>query len=285
VAIAADAQSEGVEAIMTTTKGSAQRHAAVWGVRAEDWANHQEKVVDPLYEGVLARFEVGPATRLLDVGCGAGGFLVKAKARGASIKGLDATPELVAIAKRRLPGSDIGQGELEELPFGEGEFDLVTGFNAFQYAADPVHALEEARRVLRPGGAVIVATWGRPEDCEGAGVIWALKPLLPPPSPTKPPSGGPFCLTEEAPLRAYVAEAGLDAALVEYVSCPFVYASDADALRALLSGGPLVAAINNSGEEKVRAAVLGAIAPYRTTAGGYRLENKFRYVVARRLKE
>jgi SAM-dependent methyltransferase len=282
VAIAAGAQSDGMEAIMTRAKGSAAHHAALWGVRAEDWAQHQENVVDPLYDAVLERFEVGPATRLLDVGCGAGGLLVKAKARGASIKGLDATPELVAIAKRRLPGIDIVLGEIEALPFDDAEFDLVTGFNAFQYAADPVHALEEARRVLRPGGAVIVATWGRPEDCEGAGVIRALKPLLPPPAPTKPPSGGPFCLTEEAPLRAYVAEAGLDAALVAHVACPFVYASEADALRALLSGGPLVAAINNAGEERVRAAVLDAIAPYRTSTGGYRLENKFRYVVARR---
>jgi SAM-dependent methyltransferase len=275
-----------MEAVMmtTATKGSAAHHAALWGVRAEDWANHQEKVVDPLYDAVLERFEVGPATQLLDVGCGSGGFLVKAKARGASIKGLDATPELVAIAKRRLPGSHVVQGELEDLPFGDGELDLVTGFNAFQYAADPVHALVEARRVLRPGGAVIVATWGRPEDCEGAGVIRVLKPLLPPPAPTKPPTGGPFCLTDEAPLRAYVAEAGLEAALVAHVSCPFVYASEADALRALLCAGPLVAAINNSGEERVRAAVLGAIAPYRTTAGGYRLENQFRYVVARRLQ-
>ena len=66
------------------------------------------------------------------------------------------------------------------------------------------------------------------------------------------------------------------------MACPWVFPDEATALRGILSSGPLIAATRASGEEKVRDAVLGSIAPYRTSNGGYRLENKFRYVVARR---
>jgi SAM-dependent methyltransferase len=236
-------------------------------------------VVTPLYEAILRRFEIGKGTRLLDAGCGAGGFVALARARGADVAGLDATPELLAVARRRTPDADLRQGEIEELPYGDASFTLVTGFNSFQYAADPTHALSEARRVVRPGGFVVVATWAKPEDCEAAGHLAALKPLLPPPPPG---AGGPFALSDEARLRDLVTKAGLAPVDVHDVPCPFVYQDEAVALRGLLSAGPAVLAIKTSGEEKVRAAILESIAPYRTAAGGYRLENKFRYVTARR---
>jgi ubiquinone/menaquinone biosynthesis C-methylase UbiE len=75
-----------------------------------------------------------------------------------------------------VPGAELRSGEIEQLPYANAAFDVVTGFNAFQYAADPIRALREARRVTAAGGAVVIVTWGQPEDCEataylkGAGV-------------------------------------------------------------------------------------------------------------------
>ena len=77
-------------------------------------------------------------------------------------------------------------------------------------------------------------------------------------------------------------KAGLTPTEVGDISCPWEYPSDNAALRGMLSAGPVVLAIKTSGEERVRAAVLEAIAPYRTATGGYRLQNKFRYVSAQR---
>jgi SAM-dependent methyltransferase len=262
----------------TNTTGSAAKHAAVWGPRANDWAALQEDKVQPLYDAVVARLELGATTHVLDVGCGAGGFLALARARGARVRGLDGTPELVAIARRRLE-QDIEHGDLETLPYADATFDVVTGFNSFQYAANPDAALAEARRVVRSGGHVVAATWGRPEDCEAAGHLAALRPLLPPPPPN---AGGPFALSDEQVLRDLVARAGLTAIDVVDVACPWLYRDDAHALRALMSAGPAVLAIRTSGEDRVRDAIAGAIAPYRTADGGYRIENKFRYVLARR---
>jgi SAM-dependent methyltransferase len=59
----------------------------------------------------------------------------------------------------------------------DGSFDVVTGFNAFQYAASPSNVLREARRVTQPDDVILIATWGLPEGCEVAGHLKALGAL------------------------------------------------------------------------------------------------------------
>jgi ubiquinone/menaquinone biosynthesis C-methylase UbiE len=61
-----------------------------------------------------------------------------------------------------VPDGVFCLGELESLPFANGAFDLVTGFNSFQYAANPGAALAEAKWVVKPGAHVVVVTWGDP---------------------------------------------------------------------------------------------------------------------------
>src|ERR1700761_5895806 len=132
----------------------------LWGASARDWADIQEATARPVYEAVLARTGVAFWTRFLDVGCGAGLTAQLAAGLGAEVAGVDAAETMIAIARERTPAGDFHVGDLEALPFAEGAFDVVTGFNAFQYAANPVVALTEARRVVRPGGMVVVMTWG-----------------------------------------------------------------------------------------------------------------------------
>ncbi len=122
----------------------------LWGARARDWAEVQEGQFAAGYDDVLARTGVGPGTRLLDAGCGAGMAAMRGVGLGAVITGFDAAPLLLEIARassrQRLP-----RGDLEDLPFAAASFDVVTGFNAFQFAGNPVRALAEARRVTPPG--------------------------------------------------------------------------------------------------------------------------------------
>jgi hypothetical protein len=61
---------------------------------------------------------------------------------------------------------------------------------------------------------------------------------------------------------------------------PFEFEDESSALRCILSNGPAVIAIRTSGMERVREAVLDSIAPYKQASGGYRLGNKFRYLIA-----
>jgi hypothetical protein len=60
---------------------------------------------------------------------------------GARVSGIDAAEPLLVIARARVPHGDFRLGDLEELPFAERSFDLVTGFNSMQYAGNPTAAV------------------------------------------------------------------------------------------------------------------------------------------------
>jgi SAM-dependent methyltransferase len=249
----------------------------LWGARATDWADAQEACHESLYRDVLDRLDLRAGSRLLDAGCGSGMFCELALERGADVSGLDATPQLLELARRRAARADLRRGDLEALPWEARSFDFVTGLNSFQYAADPGRALAEARRVTKPGGKVIIATWGRPERCECSAYFAAMKPLMPPP---KPGAGGPFALSDEAALKTLATSAGLEPVEVRDVSCAFTYPNVETAVRGLISAGPGVAAIRHSGEAALREAVTRALQPFTSRTGNVRLENDFRYLVA-----
>jgi SAM-dependent methyltransferase len=250
----------------------------LWSVRAGDYAEVQEPTFLPLYESVLARPEVAGASTLLDVGCGPGLAVQTLAKKIGRIAGVDASASFIAIARKRVPQGDFRVAEMEELPHADGSFEVVTGFNAFQYAAKPVNALREARRVAKRGGLIVIAVWGLPEQCQAAGHLKALGSLMPPPPPGAP---GPFALSDETKLKALATEAGLEPVTVVDVACPWIYPSLETALKGMLSAGPAERAIRTSSMEQARDAIAGSIAPYRTTSGGYHLNNVFRYLIAR----
>jgi hypothetical protein len=127
------------------------------------------------------------------------------------------------------------------------------------------------------GGTVVVALWGREEDCEAAASVKSLGALLPPPPPSAP---GPFALSADNALEELASSAGLRVSERAEVVTVWEYPDDETALLGLLASGPAVRAVAAAGEEAVRAGILGAIAPFRMRDGGYRLENTFVYVVA-----
>jgi SAM-dependent methyltransferase len=266
---------------MATTTDPARRTGAaqgdLWSERAADWTELMEPCMRPLYEAGIAGLEVEGGTRVLDVGCGAGLFLSLARGGGATVSGLDAAQGLVAVARRRLPGAQIERGDIEELPFADASFDVVSGFNSFQYAASPESALAEARRVLRPGGRLLAATWAPPEMCDLAGYLAALGAHLPPPPPGAP---GPFALSAEGALASLVASAGFEPQATRDVICHFDYRDATEMLRALLSAGPAVRATRNAGDEAVRRAVLESVEQFRQADGSYKMPNAFRFTLA-----
>jgi SAM-dependent methyltransferase len=260
-----------------TSKTSAQ-HGRLWGARARDWAELAERQMRPAYEAVLGRADVGAGTVYLDVGCGAGLAAQLAAERGAQVSGLDASEPSLAIARERVPEGDFRLGDLEELPFEDDHFDLVAGFNSFQFAGNPGRALSEARRVARPGSLVAILTWGPPEGMEAASVHAALHPLMPPPPPGAP---GPFALSDETALRAVASGAGLQPGEVFDVECPRVYPDLDTAVRAFNSSGVAARAIESAGEEAVTRAFSEALARFRQTDGSYRVNATFRCLFAR----
>jgi SAM-dependent methyltransferase len=259
-----------------STTGSSPIQSQLWGARARDWAQGMEGQMTPVYEAVLDRIGVGQGTELLDAGCGAGLAAQIAAGRGAVVTGLDATPQLLEIARQRVPNGEFAQGDLESLPYADESFDAVVGFNSFQYASHPRAALEEARRVARPGAPVAIVTWAVPERCEAAVYLAALGPLMPPAPPGAP---GPFALSAPGALEELGRAAGLTPGDADEVACRWTFPDPEAALRALISSGPAVKAIQTSGEDAVRGAVEAAIAPFRQSAGGYSIGSAFRYLI------
>jgi SAM-dependent methyltransferase len=228
------------------TAGSAVTQADLWGERARDWADVLEGWSGwgiPIYRRVLERVPVGAGTRLLDVGCGAGRFCRIAADRGAHVAGIDATAALVAIARDRVPDRDLRVGDMEDLPWRNDAFDVVTGFNSFFFAADIARALREARRVARPGASVAITVFGRPERCESAPVFASLGQLLPSQSAGE---AGP-ALHEEGVLEALASEAGLTPREAAYVEVPEAYPDLDTMLRGYLAVGPIVRAVRAPG--------------------------------------
>jgi len=257
---------------------TADVNGPLWGARSADWSTLTEPLMAPVYRAAFERARLGDGDEYLDVGCGSGYAAQMAAALGARVHGVDAAEKLLEIARRRVPDGRFDVGDLEALPYEAARFDLVTGFNSFQYAGNPAVALAEARRVTRPGGTVLVTTWGRPEGMEAAQIVAALRPLLP-----APPAGapGPFALSDEATLRAFVNESGLVAGELFDTDAPWHFPSMEIAVRAVGAAGVAVRAEQLVGRDRVDAAFAAALAPFRCDDGSIRVGATFRCLLAR----
>jgi SAM-dependent methyltransferase len=205
-------------------------------------------------------------------------FCSHAVKRGAAVAGVDAAQGMLAIARERTPSGDFRIGEMEELPFADASFDLVSGFNSFQFAADPINALKQAKRVAKPSGAVSIAVWGLAKNCQAAALLQAMSGLLPPPPPGTP---GPFALSEPGVMEDMLSKADLKPGRAVDVDTPFEFKDDDTGYRAMAASGPGIRAIRVAGRDKLQVALLAALAPFKTGSGSYHLDNKFRFVVAR----
>jgi SAM-dependent methyltransferase len=254
---------------------TAEVQGALWGARPEGWAKAEEAQL-PIYEEAIRRAGITAGSNVLDVGCGTGVFLRAAADRDASVSGLDAAAPLLELARRRVPGADLKVGDMESLPFDDDGFDVVTGFNSFQFAGDSTAAVTEAGRVAKPGGQVVMQVWGRPDHCDLIALPRALAPLRPQRTGAPPPT--PFF--QEGVLEGIASDAGLVPRESFDVVSAFEYADEHEMLDVTLSPGAVVDAVNTSGEAAVSDAIRAAYEPFRTPAGGYRLENEWHYLIA-----
>lgn len=143
-----------------------------WGRRATDFATLAEPGNCREYVFVHHRLGLDAGDRLLDVACGSGLAMELARMRGATVAGIDASPRLAAVARDRNPDADIHVGDMQDLPWAEESFDVVTSFRGI-WGTTP-GALDEAYRVLRPGGRLAMTVWGDVGKSPGA---WMFSPF------------------------------------------------------------------------------------------------------------
>lgn len=251
-----------------------------WGARPRDWAELAEPSNRRLFEAVLDALAVSGGTDLLDIACGSGYALGLAAARGARVTGLDLTPELIEIARERVPTATLVQAGMDALPFGDQEFDVAVGFNAFQFADSPETAVREAARVVRVGGLVAATTFAEPERNESTALHLALEPLR-----SRAPGAAahhPYSLSEPGGLERLLSTAGLEPAGSGEVPLLWAHESPELAVRAVLASGGGAMAIAAAGEAAARAALSAAVVPFTGTDGRVQMRNLFRFAIGRR---
>jgi len=105
---------------------------------------------------VLAALAPEPGDAILDVGCGPGFYVADLVSRGTTVTGVDPSPAMLAIARQRAPGACLLEGTATQLPVEDAAFDRALSVQVFEYVADVGGALAELRRVLRPGGRLVI---------------------------------------------------------------------------------------------------------------------------------
>jgi ubiquinone/menaquinone biosynthesis C-methylase UbiE len=105
---------------------------------------------------LLALLDKLPAGRALDAACGTGRVSALLAARGHDVVGVDASPEMLARAREKVPGATFLDGRLEALPVDGGGFDLAVCCLALDHCADLGPPIAELARAVRTGGSVIL---------------------------------------------------------------------------------------------------------------------------------
>ncbi|MFD4027320.1 class I SAM-dependent methyltransferase [Streptomyces sp. NPDC058576] len=136
-------------ATVTTPFDVAERR--IWSGKAEAYADTYARLCAHPAAALLDAAEVGPGSRVLDVGCGSGTVSAEAVARGASAYAVDAEPGMAAATRRAVPGVGTHIARLPELPYADDTFDAVVGNFVLNHVGRPRAALTELRRITRPG--------------------------------------------------------------------------------------------------------------------------------------
>jgi ubiquinone/menaquinone biosynthesis C-methylase UbiE len=141
--------------------------------------------VDRAYDRLAGRIE--PGQRVLDLGCGTGALTVRAARRGATVKGIDINPEMLAIARGRMKEEqledrvELAEQGVAELDEEEAEsYDAVTSGLCFSELSEDelTYTLSQAARVLKPGGQLLVADEVTPRHLVTRALRWLLRAPL-----------------------------------------------------------------------------------------------------------
>jgi SAM-dependent methyltransferase len=229
------------------------------------------RVTADFVEALLDAARVAAGDRVLDIACGPGPAAASAARRGARGIGIDFAGPMLEKARALHPGLPLVAGDAEALPFAAGAFDAVVANFGIHHAADPVRALKEARRVLRPGGRIAFTSWADPEE----NLAWKLlfgaiaaageKVAL-----TAPPSGGGLKNARDA--LAALTSAGFDKAEIGRERRHWVFLSPAELIASFREGtvrtGALIAAQPRRALPAIEAEIARLALPYRN-AGSY----------------
>ncbi len=256
-----------------------------WDLAAAAYEPLWQGPLAPAHAALLAAAALRPGQRVLDVACGTGLVTLRAALAvgpDGRVLGVDIASRMVETAALRARARQVGNAgfarmEAERLALPDATFDVVLCAFGLMYVPQPEEALREMRRVLRPGGRIVVAVWGERARCGFAPLFEIVDsevesevcPLF-------------FRLGQGDALARLCADAGLERIAMERITAELPHPDAHDACNAAFLGGPAALAWSRFGDAvraRVRRRYLDAIAPWRA-GRGYRIPGEFVVVSA-----
>jgi ubiquinone/menaquinone biosynthesis C-methylase UbiE len=258
-----------------TTGGIKQQQVKHWDAVADGWdawLDWTERNFAAFTDWFIQAAGWTPGLRALDVGCGAGypALIGAAHLRPGGIQvATDISPAMVAIVSRRahiagLRNIECLRMDAEDLRLPDASVDAVTNAYGLMFCPDPRRALDEAWRVLAPGGRVALPTWDDPSKNPFFTVITGIAaPML---SLTVPVAGapGPFKLAEAPVLESMLRASGFSDVRVESRSATFELASVAEYVQIFsdVAWKHRIAALAESERRRLEEALTRAVQPF-----------------------
>ncbi|MBA2641464.1 MAG: methyltransferase domain-containing protein [Actinobacteria bacterium] len=255
-----------------------------WEAMAPGWERQRaqlEKISAPVREWLIEKLAPKSGDTVLELAAGPGdtGFAAAALVGPSGrLISTDLSPGMVEVARRRAAELGLENVEhrvmdAERIELADDAVDGVLCRWGYMLMADPAAALAETRRVLRPGGRLVLAVWGAAERnpwVSIAGRMLVERGLVPPPEPDAP---GMFSMAGER-TRALLEDAGFTVGRLEEVPVRFVYRDVDDyVLRAQDTGGMFARVWREASAEEhatMRAELADSFAPF-AVEGGFEL--------------
>jgi SAM-dependent methyltransferase len=258
-----------------------------WDKAALHYENYWQQQLKPAQDKLLEMAGLQPGEKLIDIACGTGLVSLPAAekvGKSGFVLATDISEGMVKIgtesAKERNYGNiQFERMDAEELNVPDKEYDVSSCALGLMYVPDPVKALEEMRRVIKPGGRAVAAVWGQRDRCGWAAVFGIVDkrvasevcPLF-------------FNLGNRDMLKQSFEVAGFSNVIIERLTTSLIYHSDEEACGAAFAGGPVALAYHKFSEQvknEAHAEYLDSIKSFRQNEG-YAIPGEF--VVARGFK-
>lgn len=258
-----------------------------WDKAVDYYEQHWKRQLEPAQTHLLTMASLQPGERVLDVACGTGLVTFRAASqvgvRGAVVA-TDLSERMVQrvreqAAQRGFRHVTCSRMDAEALQLPDGTFDAALCALGLMYVPDPVRALQEMHRMLKPGGRTVAAVWGQRSRCGWAEIFPIVDarvesdvcPLF-------------FQLGTQEMLKQAFETAGYKDVVSERLSTLLDYDSPADACGAAFAGGPVALAYARFDEptrEAAHADYLASIEPYHV-GNGYEIPGEFVVVRGRK---
>jgi SAM-dependent methyltransferase len=178
------------------------------------------KSIETGAEEFIARLQLQPGVRLLDVACGSGNLAIPAARAGAIVTGVDIAPNLLEQARARAEAEGLtiqfDEGDAEALSYADASFDEVVSMYGVMFAPRPELVAVELVRVCRPGGRIAMANW---TPGGFIGQMFKIGGKHVPPPPNMPP---PVKWGDEEAVRERLGDHVSDLQMTRRM-CPFNY--------------------------------------------------------------